>query len=100
VNENPHSHTPVVKRKYDGLGQGGFLVEYGDQRVFVKRHRWWFGDGVWIDHRPPHPKPVAVARALAKAIRLHDHGSVAHHRYDEVLRHGAEPNQWASDVRR
>jgi len=82
MDSKPHTHEIKIKRQFGNrspdAGSGCFVVNYGDTNVDVRR-------GPFFERR--------MRRAVRRAIRLHDRGSVA---AGEKVAYHAQLNQWAA----
>jgi hypothetical protein len=71
LNAKPHMHEVEIRNYCDGNSQ---RISYGDTRVIV--HAWFFGK---------LPSPRRIERAVKKAIKRHDKGSMKHAQYQASL---------------
>lgn len=70
MNAAPHTHEIEITRQYPSIQSGYWLVKYGDTQVRFA--------GEWRDvpsWSPKHKRRV-ISRAVRKAIKQHDQGSV------------------------
>lgn len=103
---SPHIHEIKLRQRYAAIGQGPWQIEYGDQTAVVKP---------WYAIMPPYlgnctPTPRRVRRAVRRAIRRHDQGSVWYEQQrgavDQARRliaevnEGLRPDEWASSEAR
>lgn len=78
MNAEPHTHRSRIATQFSH--DGPYRVTYGDTKVYVNR----LLGPVCIDHTP-RISPRKVRRAIARAIRQHDRGSVVAGRREEHL---------------
>lgn len=71
MNPKPHMHEVEIRNYCDGNSQ---RIQYGDTRVIV--HAFFFGR---------LPSPRRIDRAVRKAVKRHDKGSIKHAKYEASL---------------
>ncbi len=99
MNGQPHTHKIEIHRRY-GTASGPIEVTYGDTRVSTLG-RW--GRALYAT-KTNSPSDRRVRKAVAKAIRRHDEGSLRagaeETRLAELRAQVADlpPDRWASEI--
>lgn len=73
----PHTHAPKIEKRYSSLGDGYWVLNYGDQRVTIEQGIFCALRYNTINGKNwPFPKEQQIKKALEKAITMHDKGSI------------------------
>ncbi len=61
MNDEPHTHTLSIRRQYESINSGCYVLEYGDSRILIWR-------GPFLSLR--------IKMGAKRVIRKHDRGSI------------------------